>query len=157
MPPSAEQIEAANRETRGMIATALPGAKVDRGRKIPAWAARMLSIDEDIRSAPRCRHLIERPAQPWMAHAAEHIWRCRECASEHARQSLRAGTPLWDPVEEGTCDMCRRYVGGSNLSLLVLREDLWIMTCGLCDCCHQHALANGARAWQPPARAAAPG
>jgi hypothetical protein len=80
VPPSPEQLEAAQRDTRGMIAAAMPGAKVSRGTKIPLWAARMLSIDDDLCSAPRCRHLTDRPAQPWMAFAWEHIWRCRECA-----------------------------------------------------------------------------
>jgi hypothetical protein len=64
---------------------------------------------------------------------------------------MNAGLPLLDPAEEGTCDLCRRFVGGSNLTSLVLREDLWVLTAALCADCQEWTLANGASAWQPEA------
>jgi hypothetical protein len=146
VPPSREQIEAANSEARGMMRAALPGSRVSRGQ-VPAWAAEMMNIDGDIAAAPRCRHLEASPAQPWMAYAWEHVWRCRRCTAEHARAT--AGKPLLSPVEEGTCDKCRRYVGAEQLDLLMLRQDLWMLTAAVCRDCQGWAQSNGAKVWSP--------
>jgi len=137
MSNAGEQAEAAQRETRSLMDAILPGHHRGQGL-MPSWAAQMFQLTHE---TPRCRHLASRPVQPWFAHMWEGIWRCRACIQERVASGVQS---VANPIEDGTCDRCRRFVGGDQLTLLILRQDLWVLDVALCPDCARFATANGA-------------
>jgi hypothetical protein len=131
-----DQIRAAVAETREMIAHALPGAQGIRPMATePDWFRvmfdRFLTPD-----TPRCPHLAARPVQPALLTVCVGRWLCRRCITSAPR-------PRLTPIEEGTCDRCRRYVGSDRLTAGILRSDLWTLIAGLCPRCRDDGIDAG--------------
>lgn len=88
-----------------------------------------------------CGHLQADPMQIWNVQIAEGVWRCDECAMRHFERLQREG--LWlGPIEEFTCDLCRRYIS-SELTPVVLRVDNLILRGGICTRCAGQYGADG--------------
>jgi hypothetical protein len=104
-----EALAAASRRTEEKILAALPdGFRVD----IPATGRnreRFLGyLDRKIATAKgRCQHLQSGPAQTWHTYMWDETWRCDECNIRFAMANRRR--PLLSPIEEYSCDYCRRY------------------------------------------------
>lgn len=94
-------------------------------------------LDEriDRNSARICPHLDEDPAQPWSCLIATGEWKCDQCWAYH-RVALANGSAQLDPVEELTCDLCRRFAP-TSLEPLVLRINHWVMYGGACGRCRK--------------------
>lgn len=145
-----DQLTAANLDMRHRFESAIPGAV--RTDSIPKWAKDLL----DSVSTPalqRCEHLQRTPAQPWFMSWWEKIWRCTECTQAQAelvQSSMQRGIYIGPgEPEEGTCDRCRGYVGGENLSPFVLRDNIWLVTFGVCEPCTVALQEDGAHIAKP--------
>jgi hypothetical protein len=79
-----------------------------------------------------CSHLIADPYQTWNVLIAEGGWRCDQCWA-YLSSDVTDGYRL-DPIEDFTCDLCRRYAPKS-LTALVLRVDMFVMRGGACGSC----------------------
>ena len=141
-----EQIDAAVADTRSMVATALPDTRnITPSMVMPPWVRDLL----DQLTGPRirrCAHLGRRPVQPWLTSVSDGMWRCRPCASGHAVAEVDAiahGRRILDPVEEGTCDRCRRNVDPDALTGAVIRAGLWVLVAALCGRCMRDAVSDG--------------
>lgn len=140
MPVSADQLDAALAEVRGMLATALPGQTPLRPSQ---WA---IDFVDSRLTLPRCRHLHARPVQPHMLTVWDAEWLCRSCTvqrDEHRQRAAARGAYIGlGVVEEGTCDGCRVYRGTENLTPTVMRIDLWTVVCALCPGCERRAAGD---------------
>ncbi len=99
----------------------------------------------------RCSHLSLRPLQPWHLFPADGVWRCKPCQGMWAatrKSDIAARRPFLDPVEEFTCDRCRRFSPG-GLEPAVVRQDFWVIVVGLCGRCFARVESEGGRVVAP--------
>lgn len=134
--PVLDQARAATSEARDMMAAALG---LDQHRPTRGTSPLFDELWEQYALAARCEHLHTRPVQPWLLTLPWVMWLCRACGGEFSTQMR--GTSL-GPIEEFTCDRCRRYV--RSLTPTVIRQDFWTIFLSLCRRCEQHALNHGA-------------
>jgi hypothetical protein len=141
-----DQIAAATAETHARVDKMLGGAGPPPTRG-PGWATRI--VEAALNESQRCRHLQQRPIQPWFGFFWERYWRCRECTAEHVeRQQAARRSGTWvglGAVEEHTCDLCRTFAGPGGLDPMILRVDFWVLTLGVCPRCERVAQRKGAR------------
>jgi hypothetical protein len=141
-----EQADAASADTRRILADAGIGDGTP-GPDANLWADAFVGQIMD-RGATACLHVKRRPAQPIFAYAWERIWRCRQCDVAHTGKAVeqrRAGThPDLGPIEEHTCDRCRRYCR-DPLTVLVVRCGFVVVYAGLCTSCANEAEQAGGR------------
>lgn len=149
-PAFLDQIEAALAETRGMVSKAL-GVK-DDGRK-QGISRTFEEIWATASEARRCKHLEAAPVQPWIMGLPDRTWRCRSCSVEESIRRLRLGLS-YGPIEEHTCDRCRRYVppvnGECALTPVVIRQDIWLILASACGPCGEALAREGATFVAPP-------
>lgn len=89
--------------------------------------------DENVRV---CDHLHAHPMQPWNIFIAKRSWKCDQCwayAVKDMMDGVRIGKNL-GPVEEFTCDLCRRY-SPNTLVPLLMRIDIFVMHGAVCQRC----------------------
>jgi len=104
-----ETLAAASRRTKEKVLAAVP----DRDRVdilvTESIRERFLGyLDEKIATAKgRCPHLQSNPAQTWHIAMWDDTWRCDECTVRFAMANRQR--PLLSPIEEHSCDYCRRY------------------------------------------------
>lgn len=124
---SEDQIQAAITHSRQMVNNVLgvPGHRPQD--HLPDWVMELFDRFTTP-TTPRCAHIARRPMQPWFLTVWEGTWRCRRCAVMASRVHL-------SQIEEGTCDLCRRYVRPERLTPTVLRSDIWILTLATCPAC----------------------
>jgi hypothetical protein len=135
--PLLDQVQAANAEAHRNITTALGLPDV------PATAGTSTLFEElwqRFATAPRCTHLQRRPVQPSHLVAWSGVWRCSPCL----REFTDATRGTLDPIEEFTCDRCRRYAP-SSIEPAVIRQDFWVVVAGLCGPCSDALIAGGGR------------
>lgn len=132
-----DQAQAATVETRKLVATALGLAANHPGSGTSPLFEELWA---KYQNAQRCRHLADRPIQPSLMMLPHDAWLCRPCMGtlSHALH----GTTL-DPIEEFTCDRCRRYV--RKLGPAIVRQDLWVIFLSLCRRCECEAVEQGAK------------
>jgi len=141
-----DQLSAAKAESRKMVnhLLGLPAdTKPDIGLS-PFVEELLVSLTPP--DAPRCKHLWQRPMQPWMLMLPFRKWHCKACFVEFGRrhsEELKQGYSL-GPIEEFTCDRCRTYVG-KMLNPLVIRQDLWTIVGSVCDPCMALGIKQGGR------------
>lgn len=83
----------------------------------------------------RCDHLAIHPAQPWNIFLAAKRWLCDECWERRAEEiSIGEKHHFLGPVEEHTCDLCRRFKP-EKLQPLMFRIDLFVMHGAACENC----------------------
>lgn len=103
-----ESLETAIRDTGTKLTAALPNHV-----KVPATTKSherfTAFLDEKIASAEKCGHLKSQPAQTWHIFMWGDTWRCDECMARFSYVGKTDGTPFLSPLEEMTCDYCRRY------------------------------------------------
>jgi hypothetical protein len=85
-----------------------------------------------------CQHLSRAAVQPaFYVPAWGPTWRCRPCFEDHGRRL--AAEAAWgiirtlDPVEDGTCDYCRTYVG--ELVQATISRGIWTVLAAVCLRC----------------------
>lgn len=103
-----DRLAASSRQTEAKLLASLPD-RID----IPATSSineRFVKLlDEKIATAKKhCPHLDSDPVQTWHVFLWDDTWRCDECSFRFAA-AHRSGPPLLSPLEESTCDYCRRY------------------------------------------------
>jgi hypothetical protein len=102
-----EQLVAASRKTRAELEANLPNRTDVRSTEEVNDQFTGL-LDEKIATArSRCGHLDASPVQTWNIFLWNHTWRCDECMFRFAME--HRDRPLLSPLEENTCDYCRRY------------------------------------------------
>lgn len=137
-----DQAAAAVADARKRVATALGIPDRPSPRGVSALFELLWSRHGD---GPRCPHLDARPIQPWHLLPGEGTWRCRSCM----RRWGQANRAPFDAVEEFTCDRCRRYIPSGPLEPTVVRQDYWVVFCGLCPRCLVQTVAEGAQVVSP--------
>jgi hypothetical protein len=145
-----DQYDAARREARKLMQRVLPGIEnVPVSGEPHPWVARIFDRFLTPFTA-RCRHIDARPVQPVFLNVSEGVWRCRRCVGDHALELTAALAAGWSlgPIEEFTCDMCRRYVG-RELVPLTIRQDFWVIDLAICQRCQDFAANNGAHLYVP--------
>jgi len=132
---TADQAIAARTEAAEQMMRVFPEARGMKPARPPEWVAEF--VDRMILDAALCPH-VRRGPRPMYAFVWERHWRCRPCltAWTDEQQALReAGKArTLGPIEEFTCDFCRRYTG-RTLSPVVIRLDLWIVNGAACEVC----------------------
>jgi hypothetical protein len=85
--------------------------------------------------------------QPTYVYGWEGYFRCRSCTLREGQDGLRqqaAGTYRGlGPIEEHTCDRCRRYAG-NNLTPTILRFNMLVIFVALCPRCEKWLIEQGA-------------
>jgi hypothetical protein len=87
-------------------------------------------LDRLLTNGARCGHLGADPYQTWNTFIAVGDWRCNECFLYFAQNLPGSLTPM----EEHTCDLCRRFAP-TTLSPLVMRIDFFVMRGAACSRC----------------------
>ena len=127
-----EQFHSASAVTREKLRLELGDRAIAGSELGNSWLRDMVESLFDAEATTVCPHLSTHPAQTWHALIAEGTWRCSECW-EAFRQGFFAKGPVLTPIEEHTCDVCRRFVG--TMSPLVGRLDHLVLHGGVCRRC----------------------
>lgn len=132
--PKMELIEAASRNTRERVQRELgvSGSTPGVSKHFERWAKGLLDSLTLDKQVPRCDHIKREPYQTWNLQLGQNRWMCDNCWA-YQLESLRSGVPIVDPVEDNTCDRCRRE--SDKLEWVVLRIGTWVMSGGLCTAC----------------------
>jgi hypothetical protein len=130
-----DEIAVASRETRDKIAESLVNRiDVKVTGKVEARVKRLL--DEKLARSPNgCGHLKSRPIQTWHIFLFDDVWRCDECWLRFASSMQDRGLRL-SPLEESTCDYCRRF-SPTSLAPTVSRVGTFVLYGAACRRCAQ--------------------
>jgi hypothetical protein len=101
--------------------------------KIESKANKLLNEKLEATAGKACGHLRGRPAQTWNLCLWDDTWRCNECALRFS-ESVRLGAFRLDPIEDHSCDYCRRYCP-NTLSPMVMRVGIHVMHGAMCRRC----------------------
>lgn len=136
-----QALAAVSRETEDKLLASLP----DR-TNIPAtdeMKERFIKIlDNKIATAKGgCGHLRSQPTQTWHIFMWDDIWRCNECLLRFSVSRRNRG-PLLSPMEENTCDYCRRY-SPTYLKQTVSRVGQFVLYGAACRRCGREFESGG--------------
>ncbi len=131
-----ERLEAANGVVRHRMAELKESVGVQMAAPEAESAAMRILDSLSPPQNPRqpCGHLIADPYQTWNVLIAEGGWRCDQCWA-YLSEAVKSGVRL-DPVEDFTCDLCRRYTP-KTIGPMVLRVDTFVMRGGVCSSCSE--------------------
>ncbi len=123
-----DRFEGAQKATRSVIAP-LKGHGLEISNSSGEDLARAL-LDRLLSNGARCDHLAAEPYQTWNTFIAVGDWRCNECYTYFERKLPGSLAPM----EDYTCDLCRRFAP-TSLSPLVFRLDFFVMRGAACSRC----------------------
>jgi hypothetical protein len=102
-----DALDAASRRTKEKVLAGVPN-RVDISATGSNRERFLGYLDEKIATAKeRCPHLEANPAQTWHIFMWDSTWRCDECNVRFTMDSRER--PYLSPIEEHSCDYCRRY------------------------------------------------
>jgi hypothetical protein len=140
---SSDQWQAAIAEMRTMVGRVVgTDHTTHKNRQSPVF----LELWERFVDAPRCEHLAKRPLQPALLTVHFGVWLCRACVVTFGQRWKSSRSSL-GPIEEHTCDRCRRFV--TDFTVAVIREDIWMFTAAICKRCERDLVALGGQLREP--------
>lgn len=97
-------------------------------------------LDQKLATAKgRCPHLASDPAQTWHIAMWDDTWRCDECSMRFSIEYQKH--PFLDPIEDHSCDYCRRY-SPRSLEQTLTRIDTFLLYGAACRRCAQELRAG---------------
>lgn len=129
-----DNLNAASRRTREQLKPVFEnGTEIKTSASVRERAEQFLDRKLQETKGRACPHIKAQPAQTWHINLWDDMWRCDECHLRFA-ESFRTGNSRLDPIEDHSCDYCRRYTP-RTMQPMVMRMGIHVMYGAICRRC----------------------